>query len=116
MQNVLSTSECTQLIRCASAMGYTPDAVDGIDNVVWLADSSLLDPIVARVRELMPRLGGQGSDVFCGVNARWRLFRYRRGAVYRPHIDGSWPGSGLDKDGELCGGGGGGAAVAAGDV
>ena len=25
---------------------YTPDAVDGIDNVVWLADSSLLDPIV----------------------------------------------------------------------
>lgn len=30
--------------RCL-ARRYTPDAVDGIDNVVWLADSSLLDPI-----------------------------------------------------------------------
>jgi hypothetical protein len=31
------------LLTCAR---YTPDAVDGIDNVVWLADSSLLDPIM----------------------------------------------------------------------
>ncbi|KAJ1416688.1 hypothetical protein B484DRAFT_315195, partial [Ochromonadaceae sp. CCMP2298] len=32
-----------------------------------------------------------------GINARWRLFRYFSGAVYRPHIDGAWPGSGLKR-------------------
>ena len=30
-----------------------------------------------------------------GVNRRFRLFRYGQGCVYRPHVDGSWPGSGL---------------------
>jgi hypothetical protein len=81
---------------------YTPDAVDGIDNVVWLADSSLLDPIsqvsatarshtiasplsprasitrAQRVRSLMPVLGADctsSGETFCGVNARWRLFK-----------------------------------------
>lgn len=102
--NVLSRSECDQLIACASTMGYTPDAVDGIDNVVWLADASLLDPITERVQQLMPVLGGRAgsaSETFCGINARWRLFKYSPGAVYRPHIDGSWPGSGLDKEGKV---------------
>ena len=27
-------------------------------------------------------------------------FYGQTGAVYRPHIDGAWPGSGLDKDGK----------------
>lgn len=33
-----------------------------------------------------------------GINARWRLYKYDDGVVYRPHIDGAWPGSGLDDD------------------
>jgi hypothetical protein len=36
--------ECLLCFDCRSCR-YTPDAVDGIDNVVWLADSSLLEPI-----------------------------------------------------------------------
>ena len=39
------TPPCSYILCCV-ACRYTPDAVDGIDNVVWLADSSLLDPIV----------------------------------------------------------------------
>ena len=39
-----------------------------------------------------------------GINARWRLYRYYPGAVYRPHVDGAWPGSGVVKDGEAEGG------------
>jgi hypothetical protein len=76
MLNVLSPFECAQLIACASEMGYTPDAVDGIDNVVWLADASLLNPIHERVQGLMPVLGiGSSCEKFCGLNARWRLFK-----------------------------------------
>lgn len=31
------------------------------------------------------------------MNARWRVYRYQPGSIYRPHIDGAWPGSGLHK-------------------
>lgn len=41
-----------------------------------------------------------GGRKLGGVNARWRLFRYYSGAIYRPHIDGAWPGSGLDEEGK----------------
>ncbi|KAF8962109.1 hypothetical protein BDZ97DRAFT_1826426 [Flammula alnicola] len=31
-----------------------------------------------------------------GINSRFRLYRYRPGALYRPHIDGAWPSSALN--------------------
>ena len=40
----------------------------------------------------MPPVLGGGK--FAGLNARWRLYRYTTGNVYRPHVDGAWPGSG----------------------
>ena len=33
-----------------------------------------------------------------GLNRRWRIYRYNQGNVYRPHIDGAWPGSGIDNN------------------
>eukprot|EP00596_Hydrurales_sp_CCMP1899_P000668 CAMPEP_0119033850 /NCGR_PEP_ID=MMETSP1177-20130426/914_1 /TAXON_ID=2985 /ORGANISM="Ochromonas sp, Strain CCMP1899" /LENGTH=520 /DNA_ID=CAMNT_0006990919 /DNA_START=129 /DNA_END=1691 /DNA_ORIENTATION=+ len=89
LQNVLSAEECSQIIATAEAIGYSHDAVEGIDNIVLYADDSLNLPIFERCRHLLPQEG------LLGINTRFRLFRYRQGAVYRPHIDGSWPGSGL---------------------
>jgi hypothetical protein len=80
MQNVLSTEECSQLICAAEAIGYSHDAVAGIDNIVLCADDSLLSPIFNRCRHLLPQEG------LVGINSRFRFFRYRQGAVYRPHI------------------------------
>eukprot|EP01032_Pedospumella_encystans_P005830 gene5830-6963_t len=97
LTGVLTPVECAQFIVAAERLGYTPDAVDGIDNVVWLADESLLGPIYARVQALLPPVL-EGHEL-CGINARLRLFRYYPGAEYRPHIDGAWPGSGLLPDG-----------------
>eukprot|EP00983_Pelagomonas_calceolata_P120722 1160731-Pelagomonas_calceolata.AAC.3 len=34
-----------------------------------------------------------------GLNCRLRCYRYDAGNVYRPHVDGAWPGSGI-KDGK----------------
>jgi hypothetical protein len=66
---------------------------------VWLVDSSVLQPVYARVASLLPQELGGGA--LAGINARWRLYRYTPGAVYRPHVDGAWPGSGTDpKTGE----------------
>jgi hypothetical protein len=97
LTGVLTPLECAQFVVAAERLGYAPDAVDGIDNVVWLADESLLGPIYARVMNLLPQV--LEGHALRGINARLRLFRYYPGAVYRPHIDGAWPGSGLQADG-----------------
>ncbi|GIL44592.1 hypothetical protein Vafri_2120 [Volvox africanus] len=68
----------------------------GAAGCVWLADETLQGPLYGRVAHLLPQHLCDGD--LAGINARWRLYRYDKGAVYRPHVDGAWPGSGL-KDG-----------------
>jgi len=98
LRNALSVAECCQLILAAEHMQYAPDTVDGIEGVVWLGDETIMDPIFERLRHLMPQT--LSTHELRGVNARLRLFRYSPGAVYRPHIDGAWPGSGVLPSGE----------------
>lgn len=103
MRDVLSPRECQQMIRAAEAVGYLPDEpLNGTrsvlaHNFVWLADQPLIGEIYERVRPHLP--AAVDGVALAGLNPNWRLFRYRPGAEYRPHIDGSWPGSGL-VDGE----------------
>jgi len=61
---------------------------------VWLADNITNNYIFDRCKALLPIL----DTVPIGFNARWRLYKYNPGNVYRPHIDGAWPGS-TEKDG-----------------
>ncbi|GLI65484.1 hypothetical protein VaNZ11_009004 [Volvox africanus] len=65
----------------------------GAAGCVWLADETLQGPLYERVAHLLPQHLCDGD--LAGLNARWRLYRYDKGAVYRPHVDGAWPGSGL---------------------
>ncbi|CAE7708681.1 unnamed protein product, partial [Symbiodinium microadriaticum] len=97
LSNVLTPSECAQFILAAEHIKFVPDAVDGIDNVQWLADEVILDVIHRRCLHLLP--SHMDGCALSGINAKFRLFRYFPGAVYRPHIDGAWPGSGLTADG-----------------
>mmetsp|Transcript_15060 Transcript_15060/g.21327 ORF Transcript_15060/g.21327 Transcript_15060/m.21327 type:complete len:629 (+) Transcript_15060:71-1957(+) len=98
--NVLTKQECYQLRGMAERMGYIPDhpvsSLDptGIDTCEWLVDDSILSPITKRVMSHLPQVV-HGEHVE-GINARWRLFRYKSNSIYRPHIDGSWPKSGID--------------------
>ena len=39
--------------------------------------------------------GQNGMSVPLGLNHRFRVYRYVPGALYRPHIDGAWPPSGV---------------------
>ena len=97
LTDVLTPTECTQIIAAAEAIKFMPDLpIEHIDtsrstlahNVFWLADSELNTVIYDRCKAFLPDS--------LGLNARWRVYRYEPGAVYRPHIDGAWPGSGLD--------------------
>ena len=108
-------------MKAAEGIKYLPDVVDGIDNITLIADDALLASIFSRVKSLLPQSICGCSLV--GLNARFRFFRYFpgeiceylllftlnciqtdnpvSGSVYRPHIDGAWPGSGLDGEGNL---------------
>ena len=81
----------------SGAAAGSGSAPDGIDNGVWLVDDSSMAHVWARVAPHLPPV--VGGCALAGVNARWRLFRYAPGAVYRPHVDGAWPGSGVGVDG-----------------
>jgi len=99
LSGVLAPDEAAALVAAGEALGFARDGVDGIGALVWLADESLGGALFARVRALLPPALDGGALV--GLNARWRLFRYSPGAVYRPHIDGAWPGAGADGGGAL---------------
>lgn len=76
--------------------------------VVWLADKMTNDSLFDRCVSHLPqhfencsdaRGAPRGRGDVCGFNARWRCYKYDAGGIYRPHIDGAWPGSGISQDG-----------------
>lgn len=104
IQDLLTVDECRAIIRQGEAVSFSPDcAVAGTatqqasilaHNFYYYADSHTLNQIYSRALPFLPS-SIEGCAVK-GINARFRVYRYVPGAVYRPHIDGSWPRSGLD--------------------
>ncbi|KAG0226823.1 hypothetical protein B0O80DRAFT_392024 [Mortierella sp. GBAus27b] len=110
LKDVLTRKECHQMISAAESVGFTPDvpmigsASESISvlahNFFWMADDQLLEHIFNRCKSHFPETSGDGKGAV-GINSRWRVYRYVPGAIYRIHIDGQWPASGLDpKTGE----------------
>ncbi|KAI1307347.1 hypothetical protein EDD11_004494 [Mortierella claussenii] len=105
LKDVLTRKECHQMISAAESVGFTPDvpivgtAAESISvlahNFFWMADDKLLGHIFDRCKAHFPETSGDGKGAV-GINSRWRVYRYVPGAIYRIHVDGQWPGSGLD--------------------
>ncbi|KAG0249540.1 hypothetical protein BG011_009203 [Mortierella polycephala] len=105
LKDVLTRKECLQMISAAEAVGFTPDvpivgtAAESVSvlahNFFWMADDQLLTHIFDRCKAHFPETSGDGQGAV-GINSRWRVYRYVPGAIYRIHVDGQWPGSGLD--------------------
>jgi hypothetical protein len=102
MLDVLTRSECQGMRAMAERIQFVPDhptsrqSPSGIGGLEWLLTDGLDEKLLDRCRSYLPAQLAGGA--LAGINARCRFFRYTDGekAVYRPHIDGSWPGSGLD--------------------
>lgn len=105
LKNVLSVDECNAILEAAESVGFTPDVpiTDKTKSVLahnfcWLADASFMHRLWERVEPyLLPKIH---DCKLAGINKRFRCYRYEPGAVYRPHVDGAWPPSGIDADGE----------------
>lgn len=101
LANILTPEEAKAIITATEAVGFTPDQPIGADdsilahNLYWLADETFLANFFERIKEFLPQEMEGGK--LTGLNARFRVYRYVPGAIYRPHIDGAWPKSGIDK-------------------
>ena len=116
LEHVLHDDECDAIVALSSRMGYTEDAPVSLgrdvrrnENCVWIVDDTLCDGVFQRAVDFLPPQiilqTHDGKDVVigppCGLNRRWRLYKYGPGDTFKFHTDGAWPGSGLDSDGNL---------------
>ena len=105
--NVLSSDECEQIVRHVTDMGWDEDAPVSLphsfrhmENVNWVAHETIVDNIWKRANRALPASASSicpGADAV-GLNARFRCYRYQGGDYFKPHVDGSWPGSGVSPD------------------
>lgn len=106
LKNILSVQECCDIVSAAESIGFTPDKPSGgsakemnsvlAENFFYLADSELVDRVYQRALPFLPPF--VNGQAIAGMNSRWRVYKYTPGSIYRPHIDGAWPGSGLDSN------------------
>ena len=99
--NVLSKTECTNLIEISEQLEFLPDAAVSLprsvrhnDSLTWIVDEQTDGLIWQRIAHLMD----DRQDIFngskaLGINARFRFYRYGQDDYFKPHSDGAWPGS-----------------------
>lgn len=101
--NVLSMSECQRLIERTEKEGYTQEAAISLprsvrhnDNFTWVADEKTHDIIWKRCAAFFhDREKVYENKKPLGLNKRFRFYKYGVGDFFRPHTDGSWPGSAI---------------------
>jgi prolyl 4-hydroxylase len=97
IHDFLSAEECTAHIAATEALGYRDAPIttsfgfqmrkDIRNNErVMFDDVDLADRLYERVRPLLPPT--LGRSVLCGLNERFRFYRYTPGQRFAPHYDG----------------------------
>jgi hypothetical protein len=94
INDVFESAECESLVKAAENVGLLPDEpVAGsatqlasvlAHNLIWLADAEFNSTLYNRIVDLLPQSVHGGAVK--GINRRFRLYRYRPGALYRPHV------------------------------
>ncbi len=99
--HLFTRDECRRFIETTERLGYTQDASVSLprnvrrnENLVWVADETTHDIIWERCKTLLHDSSGifNGKKAL-GLNKRFRFYKYAEGDFFRPHTDGSWPGS-----------------------
>lgn len=104
--NVFTKDECERLITLSESMGYLADAAVSLprdvrhnDSLTWVVDQQTDAIMWDRIKHLMiDEQGIFNGKLALGLNARFRFYRYNKGDYFKPHSDGSWPGSRVIND------------------
>lgn len=94
INDVFEDAECESIVKAAEKVGLLPDEPIGgsavelssvlAHNMIWLADAEFLSVLYSRVVDFLPPTVHGGAVK--GINGRFRIYRYRPGALYRPHV------------------------------
>ena len=101
LKGLLTQEECRRFIETTEKLGYTEDASVSLprsvrrnENLVWVVDDTTHDIIWERCKNLLyDTIGIFNNKMPLGLNKRFRFYKYAEGDFFKPHTDGSWPGS-----------------------
>ena len=105
ISDLLTPEEADAIVTASERMGYrdeapginTPPGMRMNKSVHWVADDRLLDPLMGRMRHLLPpTLDGQA--LYGLLSQRLNMYRYDADDVFNRHVDGQWPGYSLSED------------------
>lgn len=105
LDNLVTAQETEQIIAASEVFGYrdeapgisTPPGMRMNKSVHWLADEALLGPLMARMAPLLPP-AIDGARLHERLSHRLNMYRYDDNDVFNRHIDGDWPGYGLNPE------------------
>jgi len=107
LHNVLSPSECEEMIRVLELIGYEDIKTGVLNNNAWvtwvLDEESVEKPLFERCKEYLPRLisgveaGTLSARLVSGLNPRSRFYRYlpNNYETFKSHRDDPNPGAGF---------------------
>lgn len=103
IEEVVTPAEAAAIVAASEVFGYreeapgiaTPPGMRMNKSVHWLADEALLGPIMRRIQPLLPP-AMHGVPLHPRFSHRINMYRYDDQDVFNRHIDGDWPGYGLD--------------------
>jgi hypothetical protein len=105
IDDVLTSQEADAIVAASESFGFRPEA-PGIStppgmrmnkSVHWLADEALLGPVMRRIEALLPQ-EIDGTPLHPVLSHRINMYRYDDNDVFNRHIDGEWPGYGLNTE------------------
>ena len=103
IDDVVTTAEADAIIAASEVFGYrdeapgisTPPGMRMNKTVHWVADDALLGPVMARIGPLLPAQI-DGAVLAGSLSHRMNMYRYDDNDIFNRHIDGDWPGYGLN--------------------
>lgn len=105
VDEVITPDEADRIVAASEQFGYrdeapgiaTPPGMRMNKSVHWLADHALLGPIFERIRHLLPP-EIEGARLHPRLSHRLNMYRYDDQDVFNRHLDGDWPGYGLNAE------------------
>ena len=104
INSVITDDEADAIIAASEEFGFrqeapgisTPPGMRMNKSVHWVADQLMLGPIMQRISPLLPKQIN-GAQLHDQLSHRINMYRYDNQDIFNQHVDGDWPGYGLNE-------------------
>lgn len=108
LDNILSERQCNELIKICEDLGFrseapgitTPPGMRMNKTVHFVASENIMCYIFNRINEHLPIIL-DGKILYNKLSCRINVYKYDKGDIFNKHIDGDWPGYGLNENNRM---------------